>query len=65
MGVKAAEIAIIKELADKQLPAIIKAEISRLPAAFSGAAQALESVLEPMLIKALDDLIAKIPVDAA
>ena len=45
---------IAKFLVDKELEAVIRAEIAKLPAQYAGVVALLEPVIVPELIKALD-----------
>jgi hypothetical protein len=62
---KAGEIQVLKDLVDSELPKIEQAECDRLPLAYQPIVKAVVAALGPQLQKALDDQIAKIPVDAA
>ncbi len=62
---KAAEIQILKDLVDVELPKVEAAEIARLPAAYAGIVSVVVAALGPKIQEALDAEIAKIPVDPA
>lgn len=62
---KAAEIQVLKDLVDVELPKIEAAEISRLPVQYAGIVSIVVAALGPKIQAALDAKIAQIPVDAA
>lgn len=62
---KAAEIQVLKDLVDDELPKIEQAECERLPVAYQPLVKAIVAALGPQIQKALDDKIALIPVDKA
>lgn len=61
---KAGEIQVLKDLVDVELPKLEAAECERLPAAYQPVVKMVIAALQPALQGALDDLIAKLPVDA-
>jgi len=63
--VKAAEIQILKDLVDQELPKLEAAEIARLPAEYGAIVSVVMSALGPKIQAALDAKIAEIPVDPA
>jgi hypothetical protein len=62
---KSAEIQILKDLVDQELPKLEAAEIARLPAEYGAIVSVIMSALGPRLQAALDAKIAEIPVDPA
>lgn len=46
--------ALLREVADKDLPAIIQAEEQKLPASYAPLVQAVTAAVMPELIKAID-----------
>lgn len=60
---KAAEIQILKDEFDVELPKLEAAELSRLPADWQPMAGTIMSIFSPKLQAILDGAIAKIPVD--
>ncbi len=62
---KASEIQVLKDIVDNELTKIEQAECERLPLAYQPIVKAVVAALGPQLQKALDDEIAKIPVDKA
>lgn len=62
---KAAEIQVLKDLIDVELPKIEQAEISRLPAPYQAIVSVVVAALGPQIQKALDARIDQISVDPA
>lgn len=57
---KAAVKALLKDLVDKELPALLAAESARLPLSMQPFVMAALAAGEPVMLKALDQLIDKI-----
>lgn len=62
---KPAEIQVLKDLVDVELPKIEQAEISRLPPQYAGIVSLVVAALGPKIQAALDAKVAAIPVDPA
>lgn len=60
---KSAEIQVLKDLVDIELPKIEAAECDRLPAAYQPLVKAVVAALQPAIQSALDAKIAQIPVE--
>ncbi len=62
---KAAEIQVLKDIVDKELPILLVAEVERLPAAYQSVINAILPIVSPLLIAALDAKIAALVPDPA
>jgi hypothetical protein len=56
------EVAILKNVSDVEIPALIEAELLRLPLEYQAVAKLIAAPLEQKLVSLIDDALAKIVV---
>lgn len=54
------ELALVKKVVDEDLPALINAEILRLPVQYQPLGVVLSAALIPLLVKAIDEKLAAV-----